>query len=200
MRLGPGRRNLQRGTRAWSEATRRGRRRPPRLAAHALFSVRLQRRREKSSSKAKHGAALRSAVQTRLQDRCCWISRAGAREEGSRKPAVPGWRLCAPPSDQQGGARGAALCQPELPATAAVVDRATQTHDPVLLFSVRARALCLLSLSAVQRDKGCGGRRARSTRDPRSRERERNLVDPASSHMLVSKIKPCMSKYKRLVL
>ena len=25
-----------------------------------------------------------------------------------------------------------------------------------------------------------------------------NLVDPASSHMLVSKIKPCMSKYKLL--
>ena len=25
-----------------------------------------------------------------------------------------------------------------------------------------------------------------------------NLVDPASSHMLVSKIKPCMSKYKSL--
>ena len=25
---------------------------------------------------------------------------------------------------------------------------------------------------------------------------ESNLVDPASSHMLVSKIKPCMSKYK----
>jgi hypothetical protein len=24
------------------------------------------------------------------------------------------------------------------------------------------------------------------------------LVDPASSHMLVSNIKPCMSKYKRL--
>ena len=24
------------------------------------------------------------------------------------------------------------------------------------------------------------------------------LVDPASSHTLVSKIKPCMSKYKRL--
>ena len=24
-----------------------------------------------------------------------------------------------------------------------------------------------------------------------------NLVDPASSHMLVSKIKPCMSKYKQ---
>ena len=26
------------------------------------------------------------------------------------------------------------------------------------------------------------------------------LVDPASSHMLVSKIKPCMSKYKHLIL
>jgi hypothetical protein len=25
-----------------------------------------------------------------------------------------------------------------------------------------------------------------------------HLVDPASSHMLVSKIKPCMSKYKQL--
>jgi hypothetical protein len=25
-----------------------------------------------------------------------------------------------------------------------------------------------------------------------------NLVDPASSHTLVSKIKPCMSKYKQL--
>ncbi len=25
-----------------------------------------------------------------------------------------------------------------------------------------------------------------------------NLVDPASSHMLVSKIKPCMSQYKLL--
>ena len=28
----------------------------------------------------------------------------------------------------------------------------------------------------------------------------RYLVDPASSHMLVSKIKPCMSKYKLLIL
>ncbi len=26
------------------------------------------------------------------------------------------------------------------------------------------------------------------------------LVDPASSHMLVSKIKPCMSKYKKIIL
>ena len=29
-------------------------------------------------------------------------------------------------------------------------------------------------------------------------ETVRYLVDPASSHMLVSKIKPCMSKYKLL--
>ncbi len=28
----------------------------------------------------------------------------------------------------------------------------------------------------------------------------RNLVDPASSHMLVSKTKPCMSKCKRLTV
>ena len=27
-----------------------------------------------------------------------------------------------------------------------------------------------------------------------------NLVDPASSHTLVSKIKPCMSKYKQSIL
>ncbi len=27
-------------------------------------------------------------------------------------------------------------------------------------------------------------------------DRQRYLVDPASNHMLVSKIKPCMSKYK----
>jgi hypothetical protein len=27
-----------------------------------------------------------------------------------------------------------------------------------------------------------------------------NLVDPASSHMLVSKTKPCMSKYKRFIV
>lgn len=31
------------------------------------------------------------------------------------------------------------------------------------------------------------------------RSKDSYLVDPASSHMLVSKIKPCMSKYARLV-
>ena len=29
-------------------------------------------------------------------------------------------------------------------------------------------------------------------------DEDSNLVDPASSHTLVSKIKPCMSKYKQL--
>ena len=29
---------------------------------------------------------------------------------------------------------------------------------------------------------------------------DRYLVDPASSHTLVSKIKPCMSKYKQSIL
>ena len=33
------------------------------------------------------------------------------------------------------------------------------------------------------------------TADP---SQDSNLVDPASSHTLVSKIKPCMSKYKQL--
>ena len=34
---------------------------------------------------------------------------------------------------------------------------------------------------------------------PRPYSRESSyLVDPASSHMLVSKIKPCMSKYKQV--
>ncbi len=32
------------------------------------------------------------------------------------------------------------------------------------------------------------------------RHKESYLVDPASSHMLVSKIKPCMSKYKLFIL
>ena len=34
--------------------------------------------------------------------------------------------------------------------------------------------------------------------DVKVRTKSCNLVDPASSHMLVSKIKPCMSKYKLL--
>ena len=33
---------------------------------------------------------------------------------------------------------------------------------------------------------------------PLAHDSVNNLVDPASSHMLVSKIKPCMSQYKLL--
>ena len=42
--------------------------------------------------------------------------------------------------------------------------------------------------------------RARRAHAARGVVEECYLVDPASSHMLVSKIKPCMSKYKQLVL
>ena len=40
--------------------------------------------------------------------------------------------------------------------------------------------------------------RARRAHAARGVVEECYLVDPASSHMLVSKIKPCMSKYKQL--
>jgi hypothetical protein len=33
---------------------------------------------------------------------------------------------------------------------------------------------------------------------PGTSQKDSYLVDPASSHMLVSKIKPCMSKYKQI--
>jgi hypothetical protein len=36
-------------------------------------------------------------------------------------------------------------------------------------------------------------------KSPRERPEDSYLVDSASSHMLVSKIKPCMSKYKQFV-
>ncbi|KAJ5710285.1 hypothetical protein N7493_009322 [Penicillium malachiteum] len=46
---------------------------------------------------------------------------------------------------------------------------------------------------------GVGPRRVGFGTPPRALD-VRYLVDSASSHMLVSKIKPCMSKYKQLVL
>ena len=45
-----------------------------------------------------------------------------------------------------------------------------------------------------------GGRVVTLWRSSARPERESNLVDSASSHTLVSKIKPCMSKYKHLIL
>jgi hypothetical protein len=44
------------------------------------------------------------------------------------------------------------------------------------------------------------GSRLRLALSPCSSLQGSYLVDPASSHMLVSKIKPCMSKYKLLIL
>ena len=49
---------------------------------------------------------------------------------------------------------------------------------PVCECSVRTLENCWINFSLLQKDI--------------------NLVDPASSHTLVSKIKPCMSKYKYL--
>ena len=44
----------------------------------------------------------------------------------------------------------------------------------------------------------CLGDSRRHGAAPARRTRTCYLVDPASSHMLVSKIKPCMSKYKQV--
>ena len=76
-------------------------------------------------------------------------------------------------------------------------------HRTRRCFSARARAMC------VSRRLGpsCAGRGVRASVCVRAREafalsaarqcnNDGSLVDPASSHMLVSKIKPCMSQYK----
>ena len=60
--------------------------------------------------------------------------------------------------------------------------------------------LCLCGRRKASCSDGWGvysSRRHTPIRGARSRD-ESYLVDPASSHMLVSKIKPCMSKYKLL--
>jgi hypothetical protein len=62
----------------------------------------------------------------------------------------------------------------------------THTHNTPNGACVRARLQTLV--------RSLSGGRANQTFDTRS-----YLVDPASSHMLVSKIKPCMSKYKPLI-
>ena len=60
-----------------------------------------------------------------------------------------------------------------------------------LLAPLTSRFLSVLSLDMYDRRARCG-----SSRAPPASAEECYLVDPASSHMLVSKIKPCMSKYK----
>ena len=57
----------------------------------------------------------------------------------------------------------------------------------------------LLARAAGSRFVHCSCGRFRMKEKSRFRDRDESyLVDPASSHMLVSKIKPCMSKYKLL--
>ena len=65
-------------------------------------------------------------------------------------------------------------------------------------------SLVLLTISLSQSSlckeekKEEGGRKRRREKDRKKSNNNRYLVDPASSHMLVSKIKPCTCKYKQL--
>ena len=52
--------------------------------------------------------------------------------------------------------------------------------------------------SSSVRDQGAAAGTRQSDRRRMPWSSSSYLVDPASSHMLVSKIKPCMSKYKHL--
>jgi hypothetical protein len=93
---------------------------------------------------------------------------------GNRGPWPPPWRA---PSGQPEGLR------PDEPRMCGVRWR----PRPSLV-------LTLTALSAPGGDESGRGFR------PPSRPLGRYLVDSASSHMLVSKIKPCMSKYKHIIL
>ena len=65
--------------------------------------------------------------------------------------------------------------------------------SPVLEFDT-----CLIHQASKAR---CRERRGAGRRtEGRPDDHVGNLVDSASSHTLVSKIKPCMSKYKRFIL
>ena len=57
---------------------------------------------------------------------------------------------------------------------------------------------CLLTLSVLNRTRARAGAPLRLCARTHLVAMRTNLVDPASSHMLVSKIKPCMSQYKLL--
>ena len=56
---------------------------------------------------------------------------------------------------------------------------------------LNASAFIVLQRRCISQDMQLASRLSRGAHDS-------YLVDPASSHMLVSKIKPCMSKYKLL--
>ena len=64
---------------------------------------------------------------------------------------------------------------------------------------VKPRPACAELSALGERDSFAINLHCRSSfAGPSVREKDSNLVDPASSHTLVSKIKPCMSKYKQL--
>ena len=58
------------------------------------------------------------------------------------------------------------------------------------------RKLAVSGGSGIERERGGG--KGEEGRGGLTERYAGNLVDSASSHTLVSKIKPCMSKYKRL--
>jgi hypothetical protein len=63
-------------------------------------------------------------------------------------------------------------------------------------FPVTTPPVHLLGPIGMSRFDMCRGRHGPTCRDSQP---DSYLVDPASSHMLVSKIKPCMSKYKQSI-
>ena len=68
---------------------------------------------------------------------------------------------------------------------------------PVPASGPEPRLLFCLRRAGAQLEPTVGGRARAVGVVPSSRVSGGYLVDPASSHMLVSKTKPCMSKYKR---
>jgi hypothetical protein len=78
----------------------------------------------------------------------------------------------------------------------------SNTHTRSLGCLVNPLALSSACWEGVSAEHGgAGSRPVRSRWEALSASSVANyLVDPASSHMLVSKIKPCMSKYKLLIL
>ena len=75
--------------------------------------------------------------------------------------------------------------------------------DPILVTEpVAARILTQTLLPACWFESvvGLSASNPRVKTDLLAHSKGSYLVDPASSHMLVSKIKPCMSKYKLLIL
>ena len=117
----------------------------------------------------------------------------GARELGGAQgisPARASGRHSAPvPGGQAGGWRGGGNER----------GRGSWSSRPGLVRVARASSRLSLSLpaaAAAERHVAPpDGGAARGRRRPR--QRGRYLVDSASSHMLVSKIKPCMCKYKQ---